>query len=173
MFLELLLPWPLPYIMGQLSQIELLPVVSGKILQPVQIEMDWSDDYESLQKIREELHIVMWRCAGICRTQAGLENAIAKISQWQELFAQLSISQFVANLKPHQTVNFTNPLPEEQLRFWAETRSLIDIACLILKSALFRQESRGGHYRLDYLHPDENWKAHTLIQGDRWWTVPC
>ena len=173
MFLELLLPWPLPYIMGQLSQIELLPVVSGKILQPVQIEMDWSDDYESLQKIREELPIVMWRCAGICRTQAGLENAIAKISQWQELFAQLSISQFVANLKPHQTVNFTNPLPEEQLRFWAETRSLIDIACLILKSALFRQESRGGHYRLDYLHPDENWKAHTLIQGDRWWTVPC
>ena len=158
---------------GQLSQIELLPVVSGKILQPVQIEMDWSDDYESLQKIREELPIVMWRCAGICRTQAGLENAIAQISQWQELFAQLSISQFVANLTPHQTVNFANPLSEEQLRFWAETRSLIDIADLILKSALFRQESRGGHYRLDYPHPDENWKAHTLIQGDRWWTVPC
>ena len=158
---------------GQLSQIELLPVVSGKILQPVQIEMDWSDDYESLQKIREELPIVMWRCAGICRTQAGLENAIAQVQKWQAIFSHLSISQFVANLTPHQTVNFANPLSEEQLRFWAETRSLIDIADLILKSALFRQESRGGHYRLDYPHPDENWKAHTLIQGDRWWTVPC
>ena len=158
---------------GQLSQIELLPVVSGEILQPVQIEMDWSDDCESLQKIREKLPIVMWRGAGICRTQAGLENAIAQISQWQELFTQLSISQFVVNLTPHQTVNFANPSSEEQLRFWAETRSLIDIADLILKSALFRQESRGGHYRLDYPHPDENWKAHTLIQGDRWWTVSC
>jgi L-aspartate oxidase len=158
---------------GQLSQIELLPVVSGKILQPVQIEMDWSDDYESLQKIREELPIVMWRCAGICRTQTGLENAIAQVQKWQTIFSHLSISQFVANLTPHQTINFTNSLSEEQLRFWAETRSLIDIADLILKSALFRQESRGGHYRLDYPHPDENWKAHTLIQGDRWWTVPC
>lgn len=158
---------------GQLSQIELLPVVSGEILQPVEIEMDWSDDCESLQKIREELPIVMWRGAGICRTQAGLENAIAQVQKWQAIFSHLSISQFVANLTPHQTVNFANPSSEEQLRFWAETRSLIDIADLILKSALFRQESRGGHYRLDYPHPDENWKAHTLIQGDRWWTVPC
>jgi L-aspartate oxidase len=158
---------------GQLSQIELLPVVSGKILQPVEIEMDWSDDCERLQKIREELPIVMWRGAGICRTQAGLENAIAQVQKWQTIFSHLSISQFVANLTPHQTVNFTNPLSEEQLRFWAETRSLIDIADLILKSAVFRQESRGGHYRLDYPHPNENWKAHTLIQGDRWWTVPC
>jgi L-aspartate oxidase len=158
---------------GQLSQIELLPVVSGEILQPVEIEMDWSDDCERLQKIREELPIVMWRGAGICRTQAGLENAIAQVQKWQTIFSQLSISQFVTNLTPHQTVNFTNPSSEEQLRFWAETRSLIDIADLILKSALFRQESRGGHYRLDYPHLDENGKAHTLIQGDRWWTVPC
>ena len=158
---------------SQLSQIELLPVVSGEISQPVEIEMDWSSDREILEKIRQELPIVMWRGAGICRTQAGLENAIAQISQWQELFAHLSISQFFEQLTPHQAVNFTNPLSEEQLRFWAETRSLIDIADLILKSALFRQESRGGHYRLDYPNPDENWKAHTLIQGDRWWTAPC
>jgi L-aspartate oxidase len=158
---------------GQLSQIALVPIAPGENLQPVEIEIDWSSDRESLQKIREELPIVMWRGAGICRTQAGLENAIAQISQWQAIFSQLPISQFVANLTPHQTVNFTNPLSEEQLRFWAETRSLIDIADLILKSALFRQESRGGHYRLDYPHSDENWKTHTLIQGDRWWTVPC
>jgi len=158
---------------GQLSQIELLPVVSAEILQPVEIEMDWSSDREILEKIREELPIVMWRGAGICRTEAGLENAIAQISKWQTIFSHLSISQFVTNLTPHQRVNFANPLSEEQLRFWAETRSLIDIADLILKSALFRKESRGGHYRLDYPNPDENWKAHTLIQGDRWWTVPC
>jgi len=158
---------------GQLSQIELVPIAPGENLQPVEIEIDWSSDRESLQKIREELPIVMWRGAGICRTQAGLENAIAQISKWQTIFSQLSISQFVTNLTPHQRVNFANPLSEEQLRFWAETRSLIDIADLILKSASFRQESRGGHYRLDYPNPDENWKAHTLIQGDRWWTVPC
>jgi len=158
---------------GQLSQIELVSIAPWETLQPIEVKANWPTDWEILQKIREELPIVMWRGAGICRTEAGLENAIAQVQKWQTIFSQLSISQFVANLTPHQIVNFTNPLSEEQLRFWAETRSLIDIADLILKSALFRKESRGGHYRLDYPNPDANWKAHTLIQGDRWWTVSC
>jgi L-aspartate oxidase len=42
---------------------------------------------------------------------------------------------------------------------------------LILKSSLFRQESRGGHYREDYPQPNPDWQVHTLVQGDRWWTA--
>ncbi len=159
---------------GQLNQIELLAIASLKNHQPsLEIENDWSADWEILQNIRQELPIAMWRGAGICRTESGLKNAIAQVKKWQETFSQLSISQFVANLIPHQNISFTNDLSEQQLRFWAETRSLIDIADLILKSALFRQESRGGHYRLDYPTPSTDWKAHTIIQDDRWWTVPC
>ncbi|MEL6456231.1 MAG: hypothetical protein AAFQ40_16150, partial [Cyanobacteria bacterium J06623_5] len=41
------------------------------------------------------------------------------------------------------------------------------IAALILKSAAFRTESRGGHYRSDYPDPQEKWLVHTVIhQGN-------
>ncbi|MGB3207032.1 MAG: L-aspartate oxidase, partial [Crinalium sp.] len=45
-----------------------------------------------------------------------------------------------------------------------ETRNLLDVAFLILKSAAFRQESRGGHYRLDFPTSDALWQVHTLVQ---------
>ncbi len=159
---------------SQLKQIELEPTtLPEKLPTPITIDINWSADQASLQTIREALPILMWHYAGICRTKTGLKTAITQVTDWQETFAQLSITQFVEHLTPQQTLYFSQSVAETQLRAWAETRSLLDIASLILKSALFRQESRGGHYRLDYPSPADEWKAHTLIQGDRWWTVPC
>ena len=64
------------------------------------------------------------------------------------------------------------PDVERQLRLWAETRNLLDVAYLILTSAAFRKESRGGHYRLDYPQSDPNWQVHTLVQYHNWWKAP-
>jgi L-aspartate oxidase len=58
------------------------------------------------------------------------------------------------------------------LQLWAETRNLLDIAYLIINSAIFRTESRGGHYRTDYPHTDNSWQVHTLVQGDKWFQSP-
>jgi L-aspartate oxidase len=63
-------------------------------------------------------------------------------------------------------------MAQQQLKTCAETLNLLDIAYLILKSSLFRTESRGGHYRTDYPDTSPNWQVHTLVKGDRWWTVP-
>lgn len=159
---------------SQLKQIELKPITLSKNpLTPVTIDLDWSADQVTLQTIRDALPILMWHYAGICRTEMGLKTAIAQVTTWQETVAQLAITQFVEGLNPQQTLYFSHSTAETALRAWAETRSLLDIASLILKSALFRQESRGGHYRLDYPNSSDDWKVHTLIQGDRWWTVPC
>ncbi|MEM9768516.1 MAG: L-aspartate oxidase, partial [Cyanobacteria bacterium P01_D01_bin.71] len=57
----------------------------------------------------------------------------------------------------------------EILRLWCETRNLIDLAQLTLKSAQFRTESRGGHYREDFPAVATSWQVHTLVQGDRLW----
>jgi L-aspartate oxidase len=66
---------------------------------------------------------------------------------------------------PHQVLHLS--LEDETIRLWAETRNLLDIASLMLKSAVFRTESRGGHYRLDYPTPQDTWRVHTLVLGDR------
>ncbi|MGB7487166.1 MAG: L-aspartate oxidase, partial [Phormidesmis sp.] len=52
----------------------------------------------------------------------------------------------------------------EEVRLWGEVGNLLAIAALILKSACFRTESRGGHYRSDYHKPQANWLVHTLVQ---------
>lgn len=147
---------------------------SGSILI---YESDWLSEQALLEVLRQELPRLVWQCAGICREQKGLEtvyapgsvSAIAQVETWQQQFAALPLSQFLLNLPAAQAAGFSLPDAERQLRLWGETRNLLDVAYLILKSAAFRTESRGGHYRLDYPQPDPNWQVHTLVQKDKWW----
>lgn len=52
------------------------------------------------------------------------------------------------------SAGFTIPDNNWQLRLWGETRNLLDVAYLILKSAVERTESPGKHYQLDYPQTD-------------------
>ncbi len=128
---------------------------------------DWETQQTFLEALRQELPRLVWQRAGICREQEGLEEARSQVETWQQQFAALPLSQFLL-MPPGVPADFTLPDAERQLRLWGETRNLLDVAYLILKSAAFRTESRGGHYRLDYPHPDPTWQVHTLVQQDKW-----
>ncbi|MEH2139751.1 L-aspartate oxidase [Nostoc sp.] len=160
---------------AQMSQIELeniglpseIPVLPSR-----KFSIDASEgniQQAQLEALREKLPRLVWENAGICREQSKLETAIATVESWQQDFAALPLSQFLVALRPAEPANFDLPDVERQLRLWAETRNLLDVANLILKSAAFRTESRGGHYRLDYSQPDLNWQVHTLVQTHHWW----
>lgn len=133
---------------------------------------EWHIQQAQLEALREKLPRLVWESAGICREQSKLESAIATIESWQQDFAILPLSQFLLALRPTESASFDIPDVERQLRLWAETRNLLDVADLILKSAAFRTESRGGHYRLDYPQPDPNWQVHALVQTEHWWKSP-
>jgi L-aspartate oxidase len=133
---------------------------------------EWQTQQEFLEDLRQKIPRLVWQSAGICREQSGLETAIATVESWQQDFANLSISQFLLSLRAAEPASFVIPNVERQLRLWAETRNLLDVAYLILKSAAFRTESRGGHYRLDYPQSDPNWQVHTLVQNHNWWKSP-
>ena len=130
---------------------------------------DWETQKDKILALRGQLQQLVWQSAGICRSSAVLENAIAQVEVWQQDFAALPLSQHLMNLHPLKMVRLDLPDADRQLRTWGETYNLLDIAHLILKSAIFRTESRGGHYRLDYPQPDPNWQVHTLVQQNRWW----
>lgn len=142
------------------------------ILNPLTFSLpdaEWQSQQAQLEAIREKLPRLVWQSAGICREQSRLEVAIATVESWQQDFATLPLSQFLLSLRPNEPVKFDIPDCDRQLRLWAETRNLLDVAYLILKSAAFRTESRGGHYRLDYPQPDPAWQVHTLVQQSQWW----
>ncbi|MBW4561771.1 MAG: L-aspartate oxidase [Mojavia pulchra JT2-VF2] len=132
-------------------------------------EREWQKEQAQLEALRQKLPRLVWQSAGICRVQSGLEAAITTIGNWQQDFAALSLSKFLLSLNPAEPARLNLPDVERQLRLWAETRNLLDVADLILKSAAFRTESRGGHYRLDYPEPELDWQAHTLVQKQQWW----
>ncbi len=151
----------------QLSNLTIEPVTTDNVSQSVQV-IEANFPIEVVTKIREELPVLVWQSAGICRTQKVLEDAIAKIQAWRMQLRSLPWNQYLEELSPSQTIEFTAPEAEANLRMYGETLNLLDIAYLILQSAVFRTESRGGHYRLDYPETDPSWQVHTLVIGDTW-----
>ncbi|PSB29338.1 L-aspartate oxidase [Stenomitos frigidus ULC18] len=137
-------------------------------------------DLMKIQALRQELPRLVWQSAGICRDGIMMATAIAQIQRWQQEFSDLAITQRLQHLEPAQDVALGEVSIDAQLRVWAETRNLLDVAWLILQSAHFRTESRGGHYRVDYPDTETAWEAHTLVckndetalNGTRWSKAP-
>jgi L-aspartate oxidase len=103
-----------------------------------------SPDSTKLQAIKTDLRELTWQAAGICRQEDEMAPALAKIRQWQLQLADLTCSD----------------------RLWNETRNLADFAYLLVRSALFRAESRGAHFRSDYPNTDAEWLCHTAIETE-------
>lgn len=146
-----------------------LPDINIPSFDTQNIDCQWHSEIPFLQSIRHQLPTLMWESAGICRTQKGLEDAIATLTTWKEELDNLAICQLIRDISPQKNYQLTSPEAENQLKLAAETLNLLDIGYLILKSAKFRPESRGGHYRLDFPNPDEKWQHHTLVKGNQWY----
>jgi L-aspartate oxidase len=143
--------------------------------------MRWQVDAEYLSKLRDQIPRFVWQSAGICRAAASLQQAIEQFDEWQQGFDQLTLSQELnrwlssppADKTAISQLHTTPVLPASAdratlLRLWGETRNLLNVGSLILKSAAFRTESRGGHYRTDHPATEPDWQVHTLIQNREW-----
>ncbi|MEW6423296.1 MAG: L-aspartate oxidase [Bacillota bacterium] len=95
-------------------------------------------DYEEL---RRSLRRVMQTCVGAVREEDGLREAFAFFQKWARLF-------------------------EHSADGWdkMEVHNMLEVGRLITQAALFRPESRGGHYRLDYPEPVREWQKHILFK---------
>lgn len=132
----------------------------------------------SLDEMREQLARALWQGAGICRQAEGLKTALAQVEDWRSRFEALPLSQQLRPLDQRPSTRGSSQRIRAQpeapslisptLRAWGELDNLLTVGDLILRSALFREESRGGHYRLDYPAQDPAWAAHTVVEGRRW-----
>ena len=127
-------------------------------------------DLHHTARQRQELTDRMWNNAGISRNQKGLDLAIATLADWRRTWADQPLVSYLAHLTPGNSQPLPPGLTIQQLRAWGELRNLYDIGWLVLTSAAFRSESRGGHFRDDYPQPDPHWQVHTLVIGQEWKT---
>lgn len=126
------------------------------------------DDIEWLQQHRTAIGQLVWQSAGISREASSMTTALDQLSQWQTEFDLLVMSQAIGKVNQQTCHPLPPQLTSDTLRLWTETRNLLAVATLVLKSALFRTESRGGHYRSDYPQQDPDWQVHTLVEEDDW-----
>ena len=96
------------------------------------------DAYLSL---KNKVANIMTQEAGIIRTANGLQEGLENL------------------LHLEQTEIF-----EENEYYSLVSKNLLTVAELIIRSALFRKESRGGHFRSDYPTPNDKYVCHIIQQ---------
>ncbi|MFG6105052.1 L-aspartate oxidase [Leptothoe sp. EHU-05/26/07-4] len=117
-----------------------------------------------LQQHRTAIGQLVWQSAGIAREANQMNAALDQLEQWKTEFDALPLTQIVNRANEQKNHTLPATLDFTILRLWTETRNLLTVAKLVLESALFRTESRGGHYRSDYPETDATWQVHTLVQ---------
>ena len=105
---------------------------------------------QPLAAMRRELAETMHRKVGMVRDAAGLQEATQRIAEMRETYASLGAGSGTPDY------NFG-------LAQYLETGCLLDVAEVIVASALARRESRGVHFRRDYpTRDDADWAKHLL-----------
>ncbi len=166
-----------------LPSLDSLPVIPSR--HPLAELSELEIDVAALTEQRQQLQALMWQSAGICRNGETMATAIAQIEQWQQAFSQHPLAVYLNSCQFNSSTANADAAAIDrsgngsdgcwatsQIRVWGEIRNLLEIAELILKSAQFRQESRGGHYRIDYPDPNPDWAQHTIVHKKVWHRAP-
>ncbi len=82
--------------------------------------------------VKKRVKRVMWERVGILRDKDSLQRALNEFGQIEQ--ATLSVS----------------------------SRNFVTLAMLVTRAALWREESRGGHFRMDFPETKEDWRVHSI-----------
>jgi succinate dehydrogenase/fumarate reductase flavoprotein subunit len=111
--------------------------------------MGVDDDAASPGEVMSSLRALMWERAGPVRNEAELREALSELAALKERASGMSATN------------------GREMLVALEVGMALDVAEMVIRSALERTESRGAHFREDYPEEDEGWlKVVVLERGE-------
>jgi succinate dehydrogenase / fumarate reductase flavoprotein subunit len=135
-------------------------VLPGDVTDFAQQQLDRLINNSGKEKgadIAKKMKTTMFQHVGVFRTEEGMRQALDDIRTLKERYHHIRLDDRGKAFN----MNLLNSL---------ELGNMLDLAEVIIASALARRESRGAHAREDFpMRDDKNWLKHTLAwshQGD-------
>ncbi|MFM2204885.1 MAG: L-aspartate oxidase [Cyanobacteriota bacterium] len=121
---------------------------------------------EGLQGSIAALRQLCWQVAGVERRSSELGRGLQQCRRQRLELEQQELLRRAAQLSPGEVLPL-EAYASTWLRQAHDLQQRLLVSELLLEAALFRQESRGGHYRLDAPAPQPFWRRHTLQRRDQ------
>lgn len=141
------------------------PPPAARLPQPLQASGPAAEPGR-LEQQRQLLRQLCWQVAGVERRRAPLASALQQVRQQRLTLDQWPQLQQVHQLPPGECLELATG-DRQTLRGQVDLQHRLVLAELLIEAALFRGESRGGHYRTDVPAAQPYWQRHTVQQRGR------
>ncbi|WP_209732308.1 fumarate reductase (CoM/CoB) subunit TfrA [Methanococcus voltae] len=122
-----------------------LKKVNDEIKLKKECQNDYEDEKLNYSKLINELRNIMWKYVSIVKNEKGLYKALAELDILSEKSKNLNVKGLY------------------DVQKYFEFKNMVLVSELVIKSALYRKESRGAHYRDDYPTTIENCVGNVII----------
>ena len=109
--------------------------------------------WKNINEIIVELKSIMSKNVGVFREKDGLRTALNKINYLQGRYKEASVED--------QSLQWN-----VDLQHYLELGNMLIAASITIRSALWREESRGAHWRNDFQTNDSKFLGHTICNKD-------
>lgn len=113
-----------------------------------------------------ELRQLCWQAAGVERSASGLAPALRWVRLRRAELTDAPLLRQIQLLEPGDALQL-EPEETHQLLQLQELQQRLILAGLLIEAALFRSESRGGHFRRDAPAAQPFWRVHTVQERGR------
>ena len=108
----------------------------------------------------EKLRQLCWREAGVDRSQKGMSSALVKVKRDHANLLNEPLLNFVFS-QSKDAINGFDEFARRDLNLLLDLSNRQLASYLMLEACLFREESRGGHFRDDFPASAPFWQCHT------------
>ena len=105
------------------------------------------------QELKKRIKKLMWEKVSIIRNEKNLNEALKELMEMEKSLNDLKVED-----KKQYNIDLQTAL---------EVINMVQIATLVVKSAILRRESRGAHFREDYPETKDEWKKSIVLNKNK------